>query len=251
MTANAQTITLGGQRFIILPEADYRELVGQTWEPPLPKADAKGNYPAVEAARVVLARKIIRLRRAAGLTQAELARRAGVVVVETLSRLEHAKHSPNVATVDKIVRTLEQAEASQPREAPASAAGRKAVGWRQGKIRWETVLFSKAYVRARFIGLARRRRSSARRLPRVKRGGMEHVFVSPDHGVPFPATQGLKPEAARRPANGRACSSPVGPMPPARNAVPGEPRRGGDSKAQRRSLGSEGNRPYPARPNGP
>ena len=115
MTANIQTVTLAGQRFVILPEADYRELVDQTWEPPLPQPDAKGNYPAVEAARVCLARKIIRRRRAAGLTQAELAKRAGVRV-ETLSRLEHAKHSPNVATVDKIVRALEQAEAGQPRK---------------------------------------------------------------------------------------------------------------------------------------
>lgn len=125
MTANIQTITLAGQRFVVLPEADYRELVGETWEPPLPEPDAKGNYPAVEAARVVLARKLIRRRRAAGLTQAELARRAGVRV-ETLSRLEHAKHSPNVATVDKIVCALDEAEANQPPRAASNlASGRK------------------------------------------------------------------------------------------------------------------------------
>jgi DNA-binding XRE family transcriptional regulator len=111
VTTNIQTVTLGGQRFVILPEADYRELVGETWEPPLPKPDAKGNLPAVEAARVLLARKIMRRRRAARLTQTELAKRAGVRV-ETVSRLEHAKHSPNVATVDKIVRALEQVEAA-------------------------------------------------------------------------------------------------------------------------------------------
>ena len=113
MTANIQTITLAGQRFVLIAEADYRELVGQTWEPPLPPPDAKGNYPAVEAARVVLARKIIRRRRAAGLTRAESAQRTGLRV-ETVSRLEHAKHSPNVATVDKIVRALEQAESGTP-----------------------------------------------------------------------------------------------------------------------------------------
>ncbi|MGA2033669.1 MAG: helix-turn-helix domain-containing protein [Thermoguttaceae bacterium] len=112
MTANVQTVTLGGQRFVILPEADYRELVGETWEPPLPQPDAKGNYAAVESARVLLARKIMRRRRAVSLTQAELANRAGVRL-ETLSRLEHAKHSPNVATVDKILHALEEAEASR------------------------------------------------------------------------------------------------------------------------------------------
>ena len=51
-------------------------------------------------------------RRAAGLNQADLAKRAGVRV-ETVSRLEQAKHSPNVATVDKIVRSLDRAEAAQ------------------------------------------------------------------------------------------------------------------------------------------
>jgi DNA-binding XRE family transcriptional regulator len=131
VTTNVQTITLGGQRFVVLPEADYRELVGETLEPPMPAPDADGNYPAVEAARVVLARKIIRRRQAAGLTQAELAKRAGVRV-ETLSRLEHAKHSPNVATVDKIVRALGEAEAKQPpRTVTTSAAGRK--GPKRGK----------------------------------------------------------------------------------------------------------------------
>ena len=109
MATEVQTVTLGGQRFVILPENQYQNLIGETWEPSLPKPDAKGNYPAIESARVLLARKIIRRRRAAGLTQAELAKRAGVRV-ETLNRLEHGKHSPNVATVDKIVRALEKVE---------------------------------------------------------------------------------------------------------------------------------------------
>lgn len=111
-TPPVQTLTLAGQRFVILPEAQYRQLVEETWEPPLPPPDAAGNYPAVEAARVLLARKIIRRRRALGLTQAELARRAGVRV-ETISRLEHAKHSPSVPTVEKIDRALDAAEAKQ------------------------------------------------------------------------------------------------------------------------------------------
>ncbi len=133
MTTSIQTVTLGGERFVILPEADYRELVGETWEPPLPAPDANGNFPAVDAARVLLARKIIRRRRAAGLTQADLAKRAGVRV-ETLSRLEHAKHSPNVATVEKIVRTLEQAEAARPaRKPPASTATGKGPRPAKGK----------------------------------------------------------------------------------------------------------------------
>jgi DNA-binding XRE family transcriptional regulator len=112
MATDVQTVTLDGQRFVIIPEKRYRELVGEPWEPPMPERDGRGNYPAVDSARVLLARKLIRRRRALGLTQAELAKQAGVRV-ETLSRLEHGKHSPNVATVDKIVRALKKIESQR------------------------------------------------------------------------------------------------------------------------------------------
>jgi DNA-binding XRE family transcriptional regulator len=114
MATTIQTLTIEGQRFVVIPENQYHQLLGENREPPLPKADAKGNYPAVESARIVLAHKIIRRRRAAGLTQSDLAKRAGVRV-ETISRLEHGKHSPNVATVDKLVRALDRAEGKRNR----------------------------------------------------------------------------------------------------------------------------------------
>lgn len=105
-----QTVTLTGERFVILPEAEYLRLLGEEAEPELPAPDAKGRYPAVESARVILARKLIRARRALGWSQAELARRAGVRM-ETLNRLEHGKHSPNVAAVDKLSDALQAGEA--------------------------------------------------------------------------------------------------------------------------------------------
>ena len=86
-------LELGGKRWAILPEKQYKRLAAQAnasgaghW-PELPKPDAQGNYPAVEYARASLARKIISARRQAGLTQAELARRAGIRP-ETLNRIE-------------------------------------------------------------------------------------------------------------------------------------------------------------------
>ena len=82
------------------------------WEPLLPEPNAEGNYPAVAYARASLARKIIRDRRRLGLSQVELARRAGIRP-ETLNRLEHAKHSPTVATVEKIDRALKATEAEE------------------------------------------------------------------------------------------------------------------------------------------
>jgi ribosome-binding protein aMBF1 (putative translation factor) len=76
--------------------------------PPLPDADADGNYPAAETLRAVLARQIARRRAAAGWSQAELAAAAGVRQ-ETVSRIESGKNAPNVATVDKLDRALKRA----------------------------------------------------------------------------------------------------------------------------------------------
>lgn len=79
--------------------------MGDAGLPPLPKPLANGNYDAVAFARASLARKLIMERRSAGLTQAELARRAGVRV-ETLNRIEKLKLTPSVATVDKLDRAM-------------------------------------------------------------------------------------------------------------------------------------------------
>ncbi len=101
-----QTLTLGGQRFVVMPEREYRRLTGETPGPDLPPPDGSGNYPAVETMRAILAQKLISARRTAKLTQAALAKLAGVRV-ETVKRLESGKHSPNIAAVDKIHAAME------------------------------------------------------------------------------------------------------------------------------------------------
>ncbi len=103
-------LELAGKRWAILPERDYKRLTALAgtegpW-PKLPKADAKGEFPAVEYARASLARKIIKSRRVAGLTQAALARLAGIRP-ETLNRIEKGKTTPATATIVKIERALE------------------------------------------------------------------------------------------------------------------------------------------------
>jgi ribosome-binding protein aMBF1 (putative translation factor) len=80
-------------------------MLGDTVLPSLPGKLPNGNYDAIAYARASLARKIIRDRQAAGLSQAELARRAGIRV-ETLNRIEKLKLTPSVATVGKIDRPL-------------------------------------------------------------------------------------------------------------------------------------------------
>jgi len=73
--------------------------------PTLPKADAKGRFPAIEYARASIARSLICDRKAAGLSQQALAKRAGIRQ-ETLSRIESGKHTPTVATLKKIEHAL-------------------------------------------------------------------------------------------------------------------------------------------------
>jgi DNA-binding XRE family transcriptional regulator len=106
----AATVTIEGKRFVILPVDDYERLRGSQLDgkgklPPLPKPNRDGNYPAVEYARAVTARDVITARQRLGLSQAELARRAGLRT-ETLNRIERAKMTPSVATMQKIDRVL-------------------------------------------------------------------------------------------------------------------------------------------------
>jgi DNA-binding XRE family transcriptional regulator len=102
-----QTVTLGGERFVILPEAEFIKLAGAPREPELPPRDAKGNRPAMETARALMARKLIRARAELGWSQVELGRRSGVRP-ETINRIEQAKRSPTLATFEKLYRALDE-----------------------------------------------------------------------------------------------------------------------------------------------
>lgn len=109
------TVTLSGREYIILPKPEYERLarraavIDDVDLPALPPKLADGNYPAVEAGRAVLARKLIQRRWAVRLSQAEVARRAGIRK-ESLCRIEKAKVTADTATVAKIVGVLEAAE---------------------------------------------------------------------------------------------------------------------------------------------
>lgn len=107
----ARRIVVKGKRMVMLEEAEFDRLLHKAdeWEPLLPEPDADGNYPALEYSRVSLARKIIRDRRRLGLTQADLARRAGIRP-ESLNRIEQGRVSPAIRTIEKIDNALRKAE---------------------------------------------------------------------------------------------------------------------------------------------
>jgi DNA-binding XRE family transcriptional regulator len=110
-----QTLTIDGKRFTLMEEREYKRLrraAGPEADVELPRMPdplPDGNYPALEAARASLARKIIRDRWAVRLTQAELAKRAGIRA-ETLNRIEKARVTPDLSTIKKIDKALAKAE---------------------------------------------------------------------------------------------------------------------------------------------
>jgi ribosome-binding protein aMBF1 (putative translation factor) len=85
-----------------------RDDAGKIPLPPLPAADESGNTPAVALARASVAREIIQKMNAAGLNQAELARRSRVPR-ETLNRILRCTRTPDEKTVAKIEKALKSA----------------------------------------------------------------------------------------------------------------------------------------------
>jgi ribosome-binding protein aMBF1 (putative translation factor) len=88
----------------------------KSYMPPLPKPDEQGRFPALEYARVSLARDVVRDRRAAGLTQQELADLAKTRQ-ETISRIESGKYTASVKLIDKIDGVLQAALKARSRKA--------------------------------------------------------------------------------------------------------------------------------------
>lgn len=113
-TIHPQYVTIAGKRVVVLDETEYERLARQAdvWEPPMPDPDENGNYPALEAMAVSLARDILRTRRRLGISQADLARRAKISR-RVLDRIENAKAKPNENVIEKIDRALKNAEAGQ------------------------------------------------------------------------------------------------------------------------------------------
>lgn len=121
-----QRLEVEGKRFVLLEEGDYERLCREAGEvarveqhglPPLPKADARGRFPALEYARISLARDLIRARKGAGLSQQQLADLTKLRQ-ESISRLESGKCTARPGTVDKIMRAIEEHRKKKRRGKP-------------------------------------------------------------------------------------------------------------------------------------
>ena len=110
--STVQTLDIQGKKFVLMPQTEYRRLTRRSAPavPALPAVSPDGTYPAASAMRAMMARKIIAARNAVGLSQTALARKAGIRV-ETLNRLEKGKHTPDLATMAKINKALDDAGA--------------------------------------------------------------------------------------------------------------------------------------------
>ena len=103
-------LELDGIRYVILREAVFDRLCQKAGVDQVQEASSEGSAASsLDMDRTSLAAKLLRRRQAAGLSQAELARRAGVRP-ETLNRIERGRTTPDFATVRKLVVAMNAAE---------------------------------------------------------------------------------------------------------------------------------------------
>ena len=112
-----ETVELDGIRYAIVRESLLRDLCRRAGvEAPGPPRPAERSAE-IEVDGQRLAQRLVLRRQRAGLSQAELARRAGVRV-ETLNRLERGRTTPDFATIRKLVEAMNAAEADVPESGP-------------------------------------------------------------------------------------------------------------------------------------
>jgi len=104
-----RNVTMDGRDYVLIPRKQWEKFSRRSHTdtqsaPKLPPPLPDGTY-SLQHVRISLANKVASRRKAAGITQAQLARLARVRV-ETISRLENGLHMPNTTTFDKIDRAL-------------------------------------------------------------------------------------------------------------------------------------------------
>jgi DNA-binding XRE family transcriptional regulator len=120
-----QVLDLNGVRYAVVKEMTLRQLCKKAGAVLLDaeagQASPQAGLSALDIDDHILARRLVERRKRVGLTQAELARRAGIRV-ETLNRVERARTTPDFATVRKLVLAMKKAEANLQSRALQDAA---------------------------------------------------------------------------------------------------------------------------------
>ncbi len=107
---DCRRVELDGVRYVILRESLFEWLCRKAdLDEETTRAESDTSVEGGNWDRTSLAEKLARRRRACGLSQAELARRAGVRA-ETLNRIERGHTTPDFATVRKLVVAMNAAE---------------------------------------------------------------------------------------------------------------------------------------------
>jgi DNA-binding XRE family transcriptional regulator len=105
-----RSVELDGVRYVIVRESVFERLCERAnVQGPAASASGQTPEPALDLDGTSLAEKLLRRRLAARLSQAELARRAGVRP-ETLNRIERGHTTPDFATIRKLVVAIDAAE---------------------------------------------------------------------------------------------------------------------------------------------
>ena len=113
-----RAVELDGIRYVILREAVFEGLCEKAGiRPRSPAENEDALAPGFDLDRASLAEKLARRRRATGLSQAELARRAGIRP-ETLNRIERGRSTPDFRTVRKLVVAMNAADSEQLADEP-------------------------------------------------------------------------------------------------------------------------------------
>jgi DNA-binding XRE family transcriptional regulator len=118
-------IKIRGTRFVLIPENELTA-IEEAALPPMPHTPPAegGTCEAFSFIRASIARDIIKERWALGLTQAQLAKLAGVRH-STLARLESGEHEPSIRVIDRVDAALKrvQAQKEAPRSGKSAAVG--------------------------------------------------------------------------------------------------------------------------------
>ncbi|MHC4398973.1 MAG: helix-turn-helix domain-containing protein [Planctomycetota bacterium] len=121
LKVEGKRVELDGVGYVIVREAVFERLCDMAGVEAEPPRNAGDSAPGLDLDRASLAEKLVGRRRASGLSQAELARRAGIRP-ETLNRIERGRTTPDFRTVRKLVVAMNAAEREQvARKLPSSS----------------------------------------------------------------------------------------------------------------------------------